>query len=457
MRDDWEHQERASWGLEEMRDEFRTRLYKGPNQMTKPETRDSGLELPDKPGEWKNDSGLRGFCCKSRRKNRLVFIELCEDGTTEDMQDLDAIPRGHWFPAVPAAPAPEWAAKESGWVIERHINSELRYFGGRFVDDRGFSSKHEDAIRFARQEDAAIVLSWLLSGFGRVAEHVWRNRSPAEGELARVVKVKGRTATVEQIHGDAWAITNSHDRLNSDNYWVHWSEKYAEFGSQEEAAAFLAQHADQPAAVSPDASAEQPKLERRFQFDDDCCTVLNSAELEKMRQAKSDLDAAAPAEPGDDEASDLRDSIASLNDPEPSITPQEFADRHGLSSSSAPAQEEGQSERDQQLRFPRSYYEQQAAKQEQTINELREQLAAAENRISLAGGYHERTSREIAIDDWLCHNPSHIPGPTQSDIRYLLDLVDAGRNRVHEEISKREAAEAELASLKAAKGETDAA
>jgi hypothetical protein len=79
--------------------------------------------------------------------------------------------------------------------------------------------------------------------------------------------------------------------------------------------------------------------------------------------------------------------------------------------------------------------------------ELRKRAEAAERQVSLAGGYHERTAREVAIDDWLRHDPSHIPPPTQSDIRYLLDLADAGRNRVREEVGKREAAERQLAEL----------
>lgn len=63
---------------------------------------------------------------------------------------------------------------ESGWVIERYVNSELRYWNGQFTDtSRGFSSDHKDAIRFAREHDASYVLSWLLEGNGRVAEHVW--------------------------------------------------------------------------------------------------------------------------------------------------------------------------------------------------------------------------------------------------------------------------------------------
>lgn len=60
---------------------------------------------------------------------------------------------------------------EIGWCIERQINSDLRYWGGRAANH--FTPKHDEAIRFARQEDANIVLAWLCDGQGRVAEHAW--------------------------------------------------------------------------------------------------------------------------------------------------------------------------------------------------------------------------------------------------------------------------------------------
>ncbi len=58
-----------------------------------------------------------------------------------------------------------------GWVIERYINNELRYWGGRAVDN--FTAKNEEAIRFAREEDARLVLAWICGGQGRAAEHMW--------------------------------------------------------------------------------------------------------------------------------------------------------------------------------------------------------------------------------------------------------------------------------------------
>lgn len=73
---------------------------------------------------------------------------------------------------------------EYGWVIERHINSQLCYWAGRSIDvavPRAaiFSPKNEDAIRFARAADASVVLAWLLNGNGRVAEHVWTGAAKA--------------------------------------------------------------------------------------------------------------------------------------------------------------------------------------------------------------------------------------------------------------------------------------
>lgn len=65
----------------------------------------------------------------------------------------------------------------TGWAIERYINSELHYWGGKGADH--FTPHHEEAVRFVRGVDANIVLAWLCDGNGRVAQHVWVSR-PAE-------------------------------------------------------------------------------------------------------------------------------------------------------------------------------------------------------------------------------------------------------------------------------------
>ena len=68
---------------------------------------------------------------------------------------------------------------ETAWVIERYWHSELQYFTGdvfqvRDVNTTGaFDRDHLKAMRFARAEDAALVLSRWLDGLGRVAEHIW--------------------------------------------------------------------------------------------------------------------------------------------------------------------------------------------------------------------------------------------------------------------------------------------
>ena len=65
-------------------------------------------------------------------------------------------------------------ADEQGWVIERYINSDLRYWAGLTCES--FSSESEKAIRFSRAEGAARVLAWLLNGQGRVVQHLWVRR-----------------------------------------------------------------------------------------------------------------------------------------------------------------------------------------------------------------------------------------------------------------------------------------
>lgn len=73
--------------------------------------------------------------------------------------------------------------EKSYWLIERHINDTLYYWSvgqpslsrraqhyGSRLD--GWCTDPDAAVRFARREDAGIVLN-RLGGNGRVAEHMW--------------------------------------------------------------------------------------------------------------------------------------------------------------------------------------------------------------------------------------------------------------------------------------------
>jgi hypothetical protein len=93
-----------------------------------------------------------------REEDMEEIIEIDEDGKVHD-------PR----------------REETGYVIEKHINSVLHYWDGHYVkvsESKGWSPKHEDAIRFARFEDASIVLAWLLGGEGNVVSHLWMAETP---------------------------------------------------------------------------------------------------------------------------------------------------------------------------------------------------------------------------------------------------------------------------------------
>lgn len=62
---------------------------------------------------------------------------------------------------------------EFGWVIIRYINSTIHYWAGGGLGDEWFVTDNDKAIRFARQQDAAYVLSWCFKGNGKVEEHGW--------------------------------------------------------------------------------------------------------------------------------------------------------------------------------------------------------------------------------------------------------------------------------------------
>ena len=70
--------------------------------------------------------------------------------------------------------------RESGWLIERYISDRLHFWNaGALAHGRrdGFTDLIDDAVRFARKEDASTVLFRVCDGQGRVAEHVWISRN----------------------------------------------------------------------------------------------------------------------------------------------------------------------------------------------------------------------------------------------------------------------------------------
>jgi len=81
--------------------------------------------------------------------------------------------------AVDRASAPDWlrtaASDETGWVIER--GSPPVYWGGLYSApylESCWSTMHQDAVRFARYQDAYMVAHWLgVKDTSRVVEHRW--------------------------------------------------------------------------------------------------------------------------------------------------------------------------------------------------------------------------------------------------------------------------------------------
>lgn len=84
------------------------------------------------------------------------------------------LPSLAWFDetakTLRAASVGDSPQREKGWVIERHIHSQLHYWTGR---PNHWSTKHHDALRFARETDAALMLTYHCEGNGNVVEHLW--------------------------------------------------------------------------------------------------------------------------------------------------------------------------------------------------------------------------------------------------------------------------------------------
>jgi hypothetical protein len=63
---------------------------------------------------------------------------------------------------------------EFAWLIEGDAN----YWDGKYADSRGFTRDINNALRFARQQDAEAVKHWLLQAHSfalRTAQHGWIN------------------------------------------------------------------------------------------------------------------------------------------------------------------------------------------------------------------------------------------------------------------------------------------
>jgi hypothetical protein len=64
--------------------------------------------------------------------------------------------------------------REFAWLIE----ADGSYWDGHFTDSRGFTRKVDDAVRFARFQDAEAVKHWLLQVHSfalRTTRHCWVN------------------------------------------------------------------------------------------------------------------------------------------------------------------------------------------------------------------------------------------------------------------------------------------
>ncbi len=73
---------------------------------------------------------------------------------------------------------PNLTQQECYWLIE----ADGTYYDGHFTDSRGFTRKIDDAVRFARYQDAETVKHWLLQEHSfalRTTQHCWVDGEPA--------------------------------------------------------------------------------------------------------------------------------------------------------------------------------------------------------------------------------------------------------------------------------------
>lgn len=126
-------------------------------------------------------------------EERLLRIldEMAEDpaidrrwlaiGRTSIEQGFMAVNRSIFRPERVALPDEDDPIVETGWVIERAdspVSAPLyyapRYGDSEHVDAQDWCGRHEDALRFARSEDAALFATARLGEANvRVCEHQW--------------------------------------------------------------------------------------------------------------------------------------------------------------------------------------------------------------------------------------------------------------------------------------------
>lgn len=84
---------------------------------------------------------------------------------------------------------------ESAWLIEHHSSDGgVYWWTGRSMASGMWTEKHEEAVRFARLEDAQRVIDHQgLRDFARPSEHMWMPRLPDAAEQeARDDSIHGR-------------------------------------------------------------------------------------------------------------------------------------------------------------------------------------------------------------------------------------------------------------------------
>jgi len=128
-----------------------------------------------------------GWCYEHRKVCGLLRMEIAslfkhtradEDGDFVDLNAVFAIIDKH----------EKYPKSETGWVIERIYNNTLYYFSARNVHGINgialngieYSKDPNDAIRFSREQDAMISLTYIGRSEGRVVDNYWTETKPRE-------------------------------------------------------------------------------------------------------------------------------------------------------------------------------------------------------------------------------------------------------------------------------------
>lgn len=112
---------------------------------------------------------------------------------------------------------------EFAWLIE---GKGPQYWDGRGTDTAAMTYKHDDAVRFARPQDADRVIHWLLNQEYRAVEHGWEEGKPVNSHSYWQQRAEAAESAVAALEADKAALTTSLKEARDMLDWCGFEDVY---------------------------------------------------------------------------------------------------------------------------------------------------------------------------------------------------------------------------------------